>query len=98
MAFYHLAVTLCAAVLGSPEHCESERMIDTQYVSLVSCYSAADKIDKQVTREFLEEARSHGDESAKLKVKTRCLTIEEGEALLKKEGPSALVITGKKFE
>jgi hypothetical protein len=98
MAFYHLAVTLCAAVLGSPEHCESERMIDTQYVSLVSCYSAAEKIDKKVTGDFLEEAKSQGDEQAKLKVKTRCLTIEEGEALLRKEGPSALVVTGKKFE
>lgn len=98
MAFYHLAVTFCAAVLGNPENCESEKMIDTQYLGLVSCYSAADKLDKKATVEFLEEAKTQGDETAKLKVKTRCLTTEEGEAFLKKEGPSALVITGKKYD
>lgn len=98
MALYHLAFITCAVVQGRPLYCEAEKMIDTQYYGLVACYSAAKRLDERMTREFLEEAKSQGDDKASLELKTRCLSTDEGETFLKQQGPSALIITGKKFE
>lgn len=95
---YHVAFTLCAMVQGGTEHCESEKIIDTLYNGLVSCYSAANEVDRAIREDFREKAKAHNVEVLKVEVKTQCLTITEGEAFLKKEGPSALIITGKKFE
>lgn len=98
MAFYHLAFITCATLAGHSTYCESEKLVDTQYFGLVSCYTYAKKFEKEWITGFNQAAKAQGDTTAKLEVKTRCLTTDEGDEFLKKNGPSALFITGKKFE
>jgi hypothetical protein len=96
--FYHVVFSVCATIQGLPEQCQSERLIDTMYSSLVSCYSAASTVEKTTVENLNTEAKNLGLEVSNIQVKTQCLTTREGEALLKKWGPSALVITGKKYD
>jgi hypothetical protein len=84
--------------MGMPAACESERLIDTMYSSLVSCYSAASTVEKTTVENLNAEAQTLGIGVSNIQVKTQCLTTREGEAFLKKWGPSALVITGKKYD
>ncbi|MFF5866803.1 hypothetical protein [Pseudomonas sp. NPDC012596] len=47
---------------------------------------------------FKKEAASQNFTLDDVQVKTRCMDSSEGDKFLKKNGPSALVVTGKKFE
>ncbi|WP_338799504.1 hypothetical protein V9K81_08270 [Pseudomonas monteilii] len=98
MAFYHIAFIACGVVQGHPMTCQPEQMVDTKYSGLVSCHSTAKGLEQQIIREFLQEAKSQGDATARVEVKTRCLSADEGEEFIKKNGASALFVTGKEFD
>ncbi|MNG31952.1 hypothetical protein D3C84_1178520 [compost metagenome] len=68
------------------------------YSSLVSCYAAASEVEKTTVENLNTEAQTLGLEVSNIQVKTQCLTTSEGEVFLQKWGPSALVITGKKYD
>lgn len=98
MAFYHVVFSMCVTIQGGPQHCEPERMVDTMFHGLVSCYTAAKEVESMTTESLKKEAESQNATLDKVEVKTRCMESREGDAFLKKHGPSALVITGKKFD
>ena len=98
MAYYHIAFIICGVVQGHPMTCQTEQMVDTKYLGLVNCHSTAKRLEEQIVREFSAEGKSRGDKTARAEVKTRCLSIDEGEEFIKKNGPSALFVTGKDFD
>lgn len=99
MAFYHVAFTLCATLSGTDsQQCVPEKMVDTKFMGLVSCYSAAKQVEPMAIKSFEQEASKQNATFTDIHVTTRCLTLDEGEAFLKKEGPSALIVTGKEFD
>lgn len=98
MAFYHVVFSMCVTIQGYPQHCEAERMVDTMFHGLVSCYSAAKEVETMTVASFKKEAVSQNFTLDDVQVKTRCMDSSEGDKFLKKNGPSALVVTGKKFD
>jgi hypothetical protein len=98
MAFYHVAFTVCMTMQGAPQHCEPEKLVDTMLHGLVRCYTAAKEVENMTVKSANEMASKQNVTLTDVQVKTRCLTTSEGEEFLKKAGPSALIITGKKFE
>ncbi|MGY3255335.1 hypothetical protein [Pseudomonas chlororaphis] len=59
---------------------------------------AVDILEKITLQLARKEAKDQSVELLDVKVKTQYLTITEGEAFLKKYGPSAFIITGKILE
>ncbi|WP_454840538.1 hypothetical protein [Pseudomonas hormoni] len=98
MGFYYVVFSFCLSATGYESRCEPEKLIDTQYLGLVSCYTGAATVKKMTTDDAMQEARKMEVKDAKIDVKTRCITSAETETFLKQWGPAALVITGKKYE
>lgn len=98
MEFFYVVFSFCVSATGYENHCQREKLIDTQYLGLVSCYTGASSIERKTTEQILQEAQTNNVKDPKIEVKTRCITSAESETFLKQWGPSALVITGKKYE
>ncbi|SCW76110.1 MULTISPECIES: hypothetical protein [unclassified Pseudomonas] len=98
MGFFYVVFSFCVSATGYENHCQQEKLIDTQYLGLVSCYTGAKSVEKRTTEQILQEAQKNNVKDPKIEVKTRCINSAETEAFLKQWGPSALVITGKKYE
>ncbi len=94
---YHVAFYVCFAANGSSEQCTAEKLIDTNYLNLVECYSAARSVESLLVEQYKAQTTKQNLTLDSLQPKTRCLTAEESEAFLKKWGADGLVVTGKKF-
>ncbi|SOQ09174.1 hypothetical protein [Pseudomonas syringae group genomosp. 3] len=44
MGFFYVVFSFCVSATGYEDHCQKEKLIDTQYLGLVSCYTGARKI------------------------------------------------------
>lgn len=98
MEFYYVVFSFCLSAAGYEDNCQREKLIDTQYLGLVSCYTGASSVERKTKEQILQEAQQQKVKDVKIEVKTRCVTSAESETFLKQWGPSALVITGKKYE
>lgn len=94
---YHVALQVCFAINGGSENCTPEKLIDTNYLNLVECYSAARVAEGVAVEEFKTQGKEQNVTLDSLQPKTRCLTAEESETFLKKWGAAGLIVTGKKF-
>lgn len=97
MAFYHVAFTACMTIQGGPHDCQPEKMVDTKFMGLVNCYSAAKQVEAMAADSANKSASEQNVTLSDVKITTRCLTLKEGEEFLIKNGPSALIVTGKEF-
>lgn len=95
---YHVAFQICLAVNGGPETCVAEQVIDTIFFNLVDCYSGAKTVENMVLKQVKTKAKEQNVSLESSRTKTRCLDFGETEAFLKKNGPSSLMVTGKKYE
>lgn len=89
MSYYHVAFAICMAIQDGPQHCEPEKLADTKLLGLVRCYTAAKTVESMTLKSASEMASKENVTLSHAQLKTRCLTTNEGEAFLKKEGPSA---------
>lgn len=41
MPYCHVAFAVCMTIQGAVQHCEPEKLVDTKFLGLVRCYTAA---------------------------------------------------------
>lgn len=94
---YHVVFQICLTVQGQPEHCQSQMIVDTTEVGLISCYASAKNYQNVILAEVNKQVEAeHKGELQSSQVKTQCLDYKEAEVLMKKLGPDGLFISGQK--